>query len=120
MTSPTTSIEPSKSTRTKTKAAISVSKSAIASKLLSRSKGATIADLTTATGWQPHSVRALLSGFRKKGVVLIRDSWKSGENCYRIAAAQSKIEAVQPSMACTPDPSTAMVAPATDIAVDRS
>ncbi len=99
MTSPTTSIEPSKPTRTKAKAAVSASKSNIVLKLLARSKGASVADLTTATGWQPHSVRALLSGLRKKGVVLIRDVRKSGENCYRIAAVKTKNEAGQPPAA---------------------
>ena len=115
MASPTTSTEPSKATRTKTQRAKPVSKSDSVTKLLARAKGATVADLTNATGWQPHSVRALLSGLRKKGVVLIREARKSGENCYRIAAAQPKDEAGQASAAHTLFPSTALPASATDI-----
>jgi hypothetical protein len=36
--------------------------------LVSRSQGAKIAELQQATGWQPHSVRAALTGLRKRGV----------------------------------------------------
>jgi len=61
-------------------------KMALVSKLLARARGASIAELGAATGWQPHSVRALLSGLRKKGVRLVRETRKSGEGCYRIVA----------------------------------
>ena len=60
------------------------SKAVLATKLLTRARGATMAELGTATGWQPHSVRALLSGLRKKGVSLVKEARKSGESCYRI------------------------------------
>ena len=40
-------------------------KTAILRKLLSRKAGADLAALQSATGWQPHSVRAALSGLRK-------------------------------------------------------
>ena len=36
-------------------------------KLLGRQQGATVAQLQKATGWQPHSVRAALSGLRQEG-----------------------------------------------------
>jgi hypothetical protein len=36
-------------------------------KQLHRPSGASIAQLQKATGWQPHSVRAVLTGLRKKG-----------------------------------------------------
>lgn len=62
-------------------------KSAQMSKLLRRPRGATISELCAATQWQPHSVRALLSGLRKKGARLVRETRKSGEGSYRIAAA---------------------------------
>ena len=35
-------------------------------RLLQRAKGATIDDLTEATGWQPHSVRGAISGQLRK------------------------------------------------------
>ena len=38
--------------------------------LLKREGGASLADITEATGWQPHSARAVLTGFRKKGYAI--------------------------------------------------
>src|SRR5580700_8718643 len=38
--------------------------------LLQRPQGAAIGDLTEATGWQVHSVRAALTGLRKEGTEL--------------------------------------------------
>lgn len=61
--------------------------SVAAFKLLTRSRGATIAELAALTGWQPHSVRAHLSGLRKKGVVLLRETRKTGEGSYHVANA---------------------------------
>jgi hypothetical protein len=55
-----------------------LSKSATVIKLLSRTKGASIAEVTAVTSWQPHSVRAFLSGLRKKGNVLTREQRKKG------------------------------------------
>lgn len=46
--------------RTGTKAALVIN-------LLARKSGATLDDLTAATGWLPHTVRAALTGLRKKG-----------------------------------------------------
>lgn len=69
----------------KSSAAISTpTKLAQATKLLARARGATMAELGEATGWQPHSVRAMLSGLRKKGVILVKETRKSGDGCYRI------------------------------------
>nr|WP_295661351.1 DUF3489 domain-containing protein [Polymorphobacter sp.] len=56
-------------------------------KLLLRAKGATPAELIAATGWQPHSLRAFLSGLRKKSRSIVRETRKSGEGTYRIVAA---------------------------------
>jgi hypothetical protein len=47
-------------------------KTAILRKLLSRKSGADLAALQSATGWQPHSVRAALSGLRKAGYIIDR------------------------------------------------
>lgn len=52
-------------------------------KLLRRPKGASIAEMQKATGWQPHSVRAALTGFRKKAIGITRDT-TSGASRYRI------------------------------------
>ena len=38
--------------------------------LLKRDGGATLVEITDATGWQPHSARAVLTGFRKKGYTI--------------------------------------------------
>ncbi len=54
-------------------------------KMLSRGRGATLAEVTQATNWQPHSARAFLSGLRKRGLVLVREERKNGDNAYRIA-----------------------------------
>jgi len=59
------------------------SKSDLVAKLLARAKGATVAEVSGVTGWQSHSVRAFLSGLRKKDIGLVRDARKSGEACYR-------------------------------------
>ncbi len=51
--------------------------------LLRRAKGASIDDLTSAIGWQAHSVRAALTGLRKRGHDIER-SVESGASRYRI------------------------------------
>lgn len=61
-----------------------VTKSAAVIKLLSRNRGASIAEIMTATHWQPHSTRAFLTGLRKKGKVLLKEARKDGESCYRL------------------------------------
>lgn len=38
--------------------------------LLRREGGASIAEITDATGWLPHTTRAMLTGLRKKGFSL--------------------------------------------------
>lgn len=65
-----------------------VTKTAILRKLLSRKAGADLAALQSATGWQPHSVRAALSGLRKAGYTIERaDAVKSdGGTLYRITS----------------------------------
>lgn len=46
------------------------SKAALVRKLLSRGKGATHIEIGKATGWQPHSCRAFLTGVRKTDTVI--------------------------------------------------
>lgn len=59
-------------------------KAAIVGKLLSRPRGASLGDITAATGWQAHSIRAFLTGLRKKGVNLEREHRRDGATGYRI------------------------------------
>ena len=67
-------------------AAKPTSKSDTVIKLLLRAKGATALELIAATDWRAHSVRAFLSGLRKKGRAIVRNERKSGELAYRIAS----------------------------------
>lgn len=43
-----------------------------------------MAEMMATTGWQNHSVRAFLTGLRKKGESLAREERPSGETVYRI------------------------------------
>lgn len=63
-------------------------KAAILRQILSRKSGADLAALQTATGWQPHSVRAALSGLRKAGYSIDRAApVKPGDDTvYRITS----------------------------------
>jgi hypothetical protein len=49
------------------------SKLALVIEVLRRADGATIIDLTQATGWLPHTTRAALTGLRKRGYAVIRN-----------------------------------------------
>lgn len=59
-------------------------KSAAVREMLARPKGASVAEMMATTGWQNHSVRAFLTGLRKKGENLVREERPSGETVYRI------------------------------------
>ncbi len=54
-------------------------------KLIGRSKGTSVAQLQKATGWQPHSVRAALTGLRKDGHRIDRAKDAKGVTVYRVA-----------------------------------
>ena len=54
--------------------------------LLQRPTGASIAELTEATGWQQHSVRAALTGLRKTGREVVRTKDDQDVTRYCIAA----------------------------------
>ncbi len=60
-------------------------KTATILKLLRRPKGATIAELKKAVGWKDHSIRAALTGLRKKGHDVQRDKNAKGVTVYRIS-----------------------------------
>ncbi len=63
-------------------------KKQIALSLLERSKGASIAEMQNAMGWQAHSVRGFLAGTVRKmpGVTLVSDKTEGGPRRYRIEA----------------------------------
>ena len=57
--------------------------------LLSTQDGATLLQLTAATGWQKHSVRGFLSGALKKmGLTLLSEKNAAGERVYRLSSSQ--------------------------------
>ena len=60
-------------------------KTAAILKLLRRPNGASIAQLRQATGWKPHSVRAALTGLRKKGHEVTREKDAKGVTVYAVA-----------------------------------
>ncbi len=61
-------------------------KQALVIGLLARKRGATIDEMVKATGWQPHSVRAALTGLRKRGIEVTRER-KDGVTTYRAGAS---------------------------------
>ena len=94
------------------------SKSAAVMKMLARARGATIVEVATATAWQLHSVRAYLSGLRKKGLVLVRETRKSGEGVYRIEVAAVSAEGAAPTAEASPvDRTGSGAAPSTNVEV---
>ena len=62
------------------------SKKALLITLLSSNDGASITALMQATDWQPHTIRAALSGLRKRGFTLDR-SQSNGQSHYRLLSA---------------------------------
>ena len=63
------------------------SKSEIVKRMLSRKTGATAQEIGAATGWQPHSVRAYLTGLRKKGMTIEREERRDGTKAYCLLKA---------------------------------
>jgi hypothetical protein len=65
------------------------SKASLVECLLVRPGGASLADLCEATGWLPHTCRALLTGLRKKGRELERCRREDGTTIYRLAPLEA-------------------------------
>ena len=61
------------------------SKQALVVKMLSAKSGATLPAMEDATGWLPHTMRAALTGLRKRGFVLTRDRQPGKNSVYKIA-----------------------------------
>jgi hypothetical protein len=55
--------------------------------LLGRKQGAGIEELTSATGWLPHTTRAALTGLRKRGYAIERSRSEQGGSVYRIVTS---------------------------------
>lgn len=53
--------------------------------LLARPEGASLDEMVAATGWLPHTTRAMLTGLKKKGHVLISEK-VDGVRRYRLEA----------------------------------
>lgn len=70
---------PSASPRTGTKLAEVIA-------LLERESGASIDELTAATGWLAHTTRAALTGLRKRGHIIAKAKREDGTTVYRIVA----------------------------------
>lgn len=60
--------------------------------LLAQPGGATIDELVSATSWQPHSVRAGMTGLRKQGLSVTREK-VDGTTHFAIAVQPGKAEA---------------------------
>lgn len=60
-----------------------MTKASMITKILSREKGATVLEIVKASGWQPHSCRAFLTGLRKKYLIL-KEQRPDGKLAYRI------------------------------------
>jgi predicted ArsR family transcriptional regulator len=60
------------------------SKKAKLEALLARARGATLSQLKEELGWQPHTVRAAISGLRKAGHTIELEEMK-GRKTYRLS-----------------------------------
>ena len=75
------------------------SKLALMIEHLQRADGATLVDLTQATRWLPHTMRAALTGLRKRGYAVIRERIGAGDSVYQISDALLTWEIVRYSSA---------------------
>jgi hypothetical protein len=66
-------------------------KSVSVTRLLSRERGATMAEIVKSTGWKVHSVRAFLTGVRKSAT-LVKEQRSDGGTAYRISHAEPTSE----------------------------
>jgi hypothetical protein len=65
------------------------SKLALIVKMLERTRGSTIDDLTAATSWLPHTTRAVITSLRNKGYRVETERNRDHKIIYRIAAKKS-------------------------------
>ncbi|HEX2552749.1 MAG TPA: DUF3489 domain-containing protein [Microvirga sp.] len=74
-------------------------KRALVVELLSREQGASIGELTTATGWLPHTTRAALTGLRQSGYAITRCRGEDNRVAYRIGSQQAEPQAAADAVA---------------------
>jgi hypothetical protein len=61
--------------------------------MLARKAGVSLDQMGEATSWQAHTCRAFMSGLRKKGRNLVRETSKGGKSIYRFATPVDTEEA---------------------------
>ena len=69
-------------------AAPRVTKGTLILELLGRGEGASLAELTDATGWLPHTTRAALSRLRSAGKPLAKSKREDGATAYRLVTEE--------------------------------
>ena len=57
---------------------------------MARKSGVTLDQMCKGTDWQAHTCRAFLSGLRKEGREVVRDSGKGGKSVYRLAEPEAE------------------------------
>lgn len=79
----------SKQHRSSTRKASTKTKTDLVLGHLRRAHGVSLAQLMASTGWQAHSVRAVICGLRKQGICIVRFKAKNGATAYRAERASS-------------------------------
>lgn len=78
------------------------SKRALLVERLGRPEGARIDDLIKDLGWLPHTVRAALTGLRRKGYVVAREKAKDGSSVYRATPPAGQNVSTSPTVKKAP------------------
>jgi len=65
-------------------------KAAMVTRILLRDKGATVLEMSKATGWQPNSCRAFLTGLRKK-LTVVKEQRSDGKLAYRLQRTVAEV-----------------------------
>lgn len=75
------------------------SKAGLVKQMLAHAKGATLDEICHATTWQSHSVRAFLTGLRKKGFALTKEQRGNEGTAYRITITPPPPASIKPENA---------------------